>query len=154
MMGKTTAATRLQNTLWGRRLQQWKHKGNDLLHFSLRHTRRLQWRQLPLSLSLYLCLSLSLTLSLHTRYTTNFTKCNNNHTQNVCPKSYLYIYDFRVIYISVPSNRSDGSEPDLRSSGCPQLPSGGTWFPTNLTKSGAGTSILLQSGGRTGRSRH
>ena len=101
MMGKTTATPRLQNTLWKRRLQQWKHKGNDLLHFSLRHTRRLQWRQLPLSLSL----SLSHALSLHTRYTTNFRKCNNN-ILSVCPKSYLYIYDFWVICTCVPSNRS------------------------------------------------
>ena len=87
-----------------------------------------------LSLSLYLCLSLSLTLSLHTRYTTNFTKCNNNHTQNVCPKSYLYIYDFRVIYISVPSNRSDGSEPDLGSFGSPYLSIRRDLFPNKKYK--------------------
>ena len=60
--------------------------------------------------------SLSLSRSIHTHYTTNFTKCNNNI---LCPRSYLYIYDFRVIYMSVLSNQSVGSEPGLRSSSSP-----------------------------------
>ena len=61
--------------------------------------------------------SLSLSLYTHVIY-----KCNNiqllSH-KNVCPKSYLYIYDFRVIYICVPTNRSDGSKLGLRSFGSP-----------------------------------
>ena len=72
-------------------------------------------------------LSVSLSLSLshcHSLYSyalyTNLQKCNNNNLY-VFPKSYLYIYDFRVIYTCVPSNRSDGSEPGLGSSGSPYL---------------------------------
>ena len=79
------------------------------MHFSLRHTRWLQWRQLPLSLSL----SLSLLSHTHTLYlctrAIQLTLQNVTITTyiiSVCPKSYLYIYDFRVIYTCVPSNRS------------------------------------------------
>ena len=75
-------------------------------------------RQLPLSLSLS-----------HALY--NYSLQNINNNKNVCPKSYLYIYDFRVIYINVHSNRSDRSEPVLVSAGSLYLPSGGTCFPTN-----------------------
>ena len=88
----------------------------------LRHTRRLQLRQRPHFLSL--SLSLSLVLSLYTRaiqlLTTRVQQPKIN-TNVLCPKSYLYIYDFRVIYTCVPSNRSDGSEPGLGSSGYPYL---------------------------------
>ena len=48
----------------------------------------------------------------------------------MCPKSYLYIYDFRAIYINVHSNRLDRSGPVLSSAGSLHLPSGGTCFPT------------------------
>ena len=78
-------------------------------------------------------LSLSLSLSLchctHALYN-YIQKCNNNIISILFPKSYLYIYDFRVIYTCVPSNQSDGSEPSLRLSGSPYLPSGGTCFPS------------------------
>ena len=71
---------------------------------------------------------LSLSLYVH-------TLCNYLYkittTQSMCPKSYLYIYDFRDIYIYVHTNRSDRSEPDLGSAGSLYLPSGGTCFPTN-----------------------
>ena len=69
--------------------------------------------------SLSLSLSLSHAISIHTRYTTNFTNATTYSNNTLCPKSYLYIYDFRVIYISVLPNRSDGSELGLRSSGSP-----------------------------------
>ena len=80
----------------------------------LRHTRRLQLRQRPHTLSL------SHVVFVHMRYTTTYNKSVQQQTLYVlCPKSYLYIYEFRVIYTSVLSNRSDGSEPGLRSSGSP-----------------------------------
>ena len=71
---------------------------------------------------LFLSLSLSHALPLLTRYTTNFTNVSTT-TKVLCPKSYLYIYDFRVIYMCVPTNRSDGSELDPV---LPIFPSGGT----------------------------
>ena len=123
-VGKTTAVHKLQNTLWERST-----------------TMRGTQRQRPLVLFFatrggynggnYLTHTLSFTLSLYTRaIQLTFTKYQQ-HNENVCPKSYLYIYDFRVIYISVLPNRSDGSEPGLLPSGSPKLPSGGTCFPTN-----------------------
>ena len=75
---------------------------------SLRHTRRLHKEATTSS---------SLSLS-HSLYTTNFTTCNNNNNiKSVCPKSYIYMYDFRVIYTNVHTNRSDRSEPVLGSAG-------------------------------------
>ena len=73
---------------------------------SLRHTRRLQQG------GNYLFLSLSLTRSIQPL----FTKYQQPY-ENVCPKSYLFIYDFRVIYTNVHTNRSDRSEPVLGSAG-------------------------------------
>ena len=66
-------------------------------------------------------LSLFLSVSLHALYN-YFTKVQQRHI--LCPKSYLYIYDFQVIYISVLPNRSDGSEPGHRNRvfGLPVLP--------------------------------
>ena len=89
----------------------------------LRHTRRLQLRQRPHTHTLSFSLSLSHAVSVHTRYTTTYNNMFNNH-MNVCPKSYLYIYDFRVIYIFVLPNRSDRSEPGHRNRvfGLPVLP--------------------------------
>ena len=110
-----------------RRIQRWEHKGNDLLHpLPSPHATVTQGGNY-----LFLTCSHSLSLSL-TLYTTNFTTCNNNtHTyESVCPKSYLDIYDFRVIYTNVHTNRSDRSEPVLGSTGSLYLPSGGTCFPT------------------------
>ena len=68
--------------------------------------------------------SLSLTLSLCTRTIQLLYKSVTTTTKSVCPKSYLYIYNFRVIYISVLPNRSDGSEPGHRNRvfGLPVLP--------------------------------
>ena len=60
-----------------------------------------RWRQLPLSplsLSLSLSLSSSIHLTLH--------MCNNNY-KDMCPKSYLYIYDFSAYLHLCPSNRSE-----------------------------------------------
>ena len=56
--------------------------------------------------SLSLSHTLSLTRSLYTRYTTSSYKSATTNSNVLCPKSYLYIYDFRVIYTCVPSNRS------------------------------------------------
>ena len=63
-----------------------------------RHTRRLQ------DGGNYL--SLSLSLSLHTRYTTTLQICDNNYNI-LCPKSYLYLYDFSAYLHMCPSNRSE-----------------------------------------------
>ena len=85
-----------------------------------------------------------LSLILNMLYTLTTTKVFNNQQKTyVFPKSYLYTYDFRVIYtygpkgltgsylhICIPSNRLDVSTPDPRSSGLPNFPSGGTCFPT------------------------
>ena len=73
--------------------------------------------------SLSLSLTLSHVVSIHTRYTTTSYKsvATKKNYNVLCPKSYLYIYDFRVFYTCVPSNWSDGSEPGLRSSGSPYL---------------------------------
>ena len=80
-----------------RRLQRWKHRGNDLLHLYFA-TRWLQWRQRPLSLSL----SLSHSVSIHSYalYTYNYKSVQQHKL--FCPKSYLYTYDFRAIYTYGP----------------------------------------------------
>ena len=52
------------------------------------------------SLSLSLTRSVQLTIQPHI-------------IQSMCPKSYLYTYDFRAIYINVHSDRSDRSGPVL-----------------------------------------
>ena len=65
--------------------------------------------------------------------------CTTNLSQHViittsqksmCPKSYLYIYDFRAIYINVHTNRSNRSGPVLEWACSLFLPSGGICFPT------------------------
>ena len=76
-----------------RMLQRWKHRGNDLLHLYFT-TRRLQWRQQPLSLSLYLYTQFR---SVHIQ----LQKCSTT-INCFCPKSYLYTYDFRAIYTYGP----------------------------------------------------
>ena len=92
-----------------------------------------KWRQLPLCLSL----SLSLSISARARYTTTLQMYQqltlHIHAENVCPKSYLYIYDFWVIYTNVNTNRSDRSVPVLGSAGSLCLPSRGTCFLTRFT---------------------
>ena len=98
-------------------------KGNDLLHpLSSPHA--------AVTMEATTSLSLSLSFSLHTLYN-YFTKVIQQHFKVLCPKSYLYIYDFRVIYICVPTNRSDGSEPDLGSSSSPYLSIRRDLFPNN-----------------------
>ena len=82
-------------------------RGNDLLHFSLRHTRRLQWRQLPLSLSHSPSLSVQLTL-----YKSNSTTTTTLHTESMCPKSYLYIYDFSA-YLHMCPSQSVGTSSEI-----------------------------------------
>ena len=94
---------------------------------SLRHTRRLQPG------GNYLFLSLSLSLS-HALYNCTLQNINNHLIKNVRPKSNLYIYDFRVIYTNVHTNRSDRSESVLGSAGSLYPPSGGTCFPTLLSR--------------------
>ena len=59
-----------------------------------------RWRQRPL----YLSLSLSLTYALFTTLQKQYIQLSN--TKNVCPKSYLYIYDFSAYLHFCPSNRS------------------------------------------------
>ena len=55
-----------------------------------------QRRQRPLSLTLFLHTA-ALSLHSYTNKSGNTKMSNNNKT--VCPKSYLYTYDFRAIYI-------------------------------------------------------
>ena len=80
-------------------------------------------------------LSLSHALS-HTLCTPNFTTIQQ-HLEKLCPKSYLYLYDFRHIYISVLPIGSvpikAGSAVSRFSASCIRfhsVPSGGTCFPT------------------------
>ena len=127
-MGKTTAVHKLQNTLWERSTTTRIHRGNDLLSSSSPHAAVTVEATTSHTHTLFLSLSLSRCLCTHALYNYIQQKCST--TQNVCPKSYLYIYDFRVIYINVHSNRSDRSEPVLGSAGSLYLPSGGTCFPT------------------------
>ena len=99
MVGKTTAAHRLLNTLWWGDYKRWEHRGNDLLWLLfLRHTRRLQRGGNYLSLSLSRSVQL-----LFTRITTTF----NINIESMCPKSYLYIYDFSAYLHMCPSNQSE-----------------------------------------------
>ena len=84
---------------YGRGIQQRGYKEATTSCPLLRHTRRLQLRQRPHTHTL----SLSHAVSVHTRYTTT----NYLTTHILFPKSYLYIYDLRVIYISVLCNWSD-----------------------------------------------
>ena len=57
-------------------------------------------------LSLSLCLSLSLSLSvLHALY--NSSTIFNKLIESMCPKSYLYIYDFSAYLHMCPSNQSE-----------------------------------------------
>ena len=91
MWEKTTTVHKLQNTLWERSTTTRIHRGNDLLSSSLPHA----------AVTVEATTSHSLSVSIHTLYTTNLQKCSTT-LQNVCPKSYLYIYDFRVIYTCVP----------------------------------------------------
>ena len=98
----------------------------------LHHTRRrLQDGGNDLSLSLSASLSLTHAL-LHALYNSlyKYVTTTTSYTYSMCPKSYLYIYDFRAIYINVHSNRLDRSGPVLSSAGSLHLPSGGTCFPT------------------------
>ena len=101
-MGKTTAVHKLQNTLWERGTTTRIHRGNDLLSSSSPHA----------AVTIEATTSHSLFLS-HTLYTPSRCLCTLTYkgvqlttNNSVSPKSYLYIYDFRVIYICVPSNRS------------------------------------------------
>ena len=118
-MGKTTAVHKLQNTLWERSTTTRIHRGNDLLFSSSPHA------AVTVEATTSHTHSLSLTMSLYTRaihlLLTKVQQLTINYVLSVCPKSYLYRYDFRVIYTCVPSNLSDGSKPGLRSSGSPYL---------------------------------
>ena len=131
MVGKTTTAHRLQNTLYVRGIQsQRKQRGNNLLSSSSPHAGGGYRMEATTSLSLSLSVSLARSVQL------TFSTISYNHTRNVCPKSYLYIYDFRVFYINVHSNRLDRSGPVLSTAGSLHLPSGGTCFPTLWTRKG------------------
>ena len=95
-VGKTTAAHRLQKiALYERNTTSRKHRGNDLLSSSLSpHAAVTTRRQRPLSLS-------------HALYK-NFSIIQQhfNNYKDMCPKSYLYIYDFSAYLHLGPSNRS------------------------------------------------
>ena len=101
--GKTTAVHKLQNILW-RGVQQRGYTEATTSCPLLRHTRWLQLRQRPHTHTL----SLSRCLYTHALYN-YFTKVQQllyTHTLKVSPKSYLYIYDFWVIYTcSLPIGR-------------------------------------------------
>ena len=100
MWEKTTAVHKLQNTLWERTTTTRIHRGNDLLSSSSPHAK------VTVEAKTSHSLSLSLTLSLYTRaIQLLLQKCSTTYNNVLCPKSYLYIYDFRVIYTCVPSNR-------------------------------------------------
>ena len=118
----------VEYTIWEEYNVEEKHRGNDPLSSSSPHARRRYKMEATTSLSLSIYLSL-----LHALY--NFLY-NNIHVayipKSVCPKSYLYLYDFRAIYIDVHSNRSDRSGPVRSSAGSLRLPSGGTCFLTRL----------------------
>ena len=139
-MGKTTAVHKLQNTLWERSTTTRIHRGNGLLSSSSPHA----VVTIEATTSHTHSLSLSRCLCTHALYNLLTTKTTTLHNV-LCPKSYLYIYDFWVIYTCVPSNQSDGSEPGLRSSGSPKLPSGGTCFPTNSPFTPAWDFALIRS---------
>ena len=105
MVGKTTAAHGLQNTLWRGDYNDGA-QGQRPLALSFFATRGgYTRRQLPLSLSLSLSLSLTHT---HTLYTTNFIQQQHSSTHlKVCALSPIYTYmTFRHIYICVLLNRS------------------------------------------------
>ena len=116
----------VEYTIWEEYKVERKHRGNDLLSSSSPHAAAVtRWRQRPLSLSL--CISL-----LHALYNSSTNMWQRS--KSMCPKSYLYIYDFWAIYTNVLTNRLDWSGPVLRSAGSLYLPSGGTCFPTELIK--------------------
>ena len=99
----------VEYTIWEEIQSRRKHRGNDLLSSSSPHaTTVTRWRQRPLSLTF----SLSFTLC-----TTLYKVILTTLFKSLCPKSYLYIYDFRVFYTNVHTNRSDWSEPVLGSAG-------------------------------------
>ena len=128
MWEKTTATHRLQKiTLYKRNTMSRKHRGNNLLSSSLA-TRggynEEATTSLSLSFSLSLCVSLahSVQLTLQPRI-----------FQSMCPKSYLYTYDFRAIYINIHSDWSDRSGPVLGWDSSLFLPSGGICFATQTS---------------------
>ena len=125
MVGKTTTAHMLQDTLYERNTVSKKnHRGNDLLSSSLSpHAAVTTRRQRLLSLSLTLCTA-TLTII-------------QQHFQKLCPKSYLCPYDFSAYLHLCPPNRSvpigAGSSMSRFSASCIRfysVPSGGTCFPT------------------------
>ena len=103
-VGKTTAVHKLQNTLRERNTTARIHRGNELLSSPSPHA------AVTVEATTSHTHTLSLTLSfLHTRYTTTYNNMFNIIiiiVESMCPKSYLYIYDFRHIYICVLPNRS------------------------------------------------
>ena len=107
-VGKTTAAHRLQNTLWERSTTTRIHRGNDLLSSSSPHA------AVTVEATTSVSVSLSLSLSVHLLYNCSTTTDYNNNTtttfintMKVCALSHIYTYmTFRHIYICVLLNRS------------------------------------------------
>ena len=90
--GKNHGSPQTAENHYERNTTMGKHRGNDLLH-PFFATRRLQWRQRPLSLSL--------SVTIHS-YTHTIQLIMFNNINCFCPKSYLYTYDFRAIYTYGP----------------------------------------------------
>ena len=123
-MGKTTTAHGLQNTLSERNTKLRKHRGNDLLSSSF--ATRSGYNEEATT-------SFFLSLSQHSVTRSVQLTLQPHIIQSMCPKSYLYTYDFRAIYINVHSDRSDRSGPVLGWAGSLFLPYGGICFPTRHT---------------------
>ena len=80
---------------------QRKQRGNNLLSSSSPHAAAVtRWRQRPLSLSLSVSLARSVQLTLQQQPTLL------HHSKSMCPKSYIYIYDFSAYLHICPSNWS------------------------------------------------
>ena len=89
---------------YGRRVQQREHTEATTSCSLLRHTRRLQWRQRPLSFSH----DVSHTISVHTSYTTTLQKCLTTFIYYLMlALSHIYTYMTFGLFTHVsPSNRS------------------------------------------------
>ena len=117
MWEKPRQPTSCRNTLWGRYRKLKKHRGNDLTLLPSPHG---GYNEATTSVSL------SLSLSLCTRAIQLLTK--NATTTKMFALSHIYTYMTFGLFIHmaprgsrehIPSNRSDGSTSDPRSSGSP-----------------------------------
>ena len=100
LYGKNHGSTRLRSKTMHREVYNGELQGDDLelavLATGGGNTQRR--RPLPLSLSLAIYLSLSHGCSLSSLLLSGKTEKMSNNIKTVCPKSYLYTYDFGAIY--------------------------------------------------------